>query len=317
MLKQLAPLAAALVATAAFAQTLVGAELKPVGVIGAAGGSGPLPAVAESVADLRTHVLYHPQKMPRAALPVLLWGNGGCRDNGLDYAQFLREIASQGFFIVSAGFPLGERAIRPPGTAAPAPDRLQGPDGGKTRASDVLAGLDWANRVNSDPKSALYKHLDTSKVGVMGTSCGGLQAILSASDPRVKTAIAFNSGVLLELPATAAPGSDLVTGKDVLPKLKGPIAYINGGPIDIAYLNAQDDFRLIEHVPVFFAENGVGHSGTYLFDEYGGSYARVASAWFSWQLKGDKQAATWFRGADCVLCTRPGWKVKTKHFDGI
>ena len=33
--------------------------------------------------------------------------------------------------------------------------------------------------------------------------------------------------------------------------------------------------------------------------------------------KGDKQGAIWFKGADCVLCTRPGWKVKTKHFDGL
>jgi len=287
------------------------------GVIGTPGGSGPHKAVAESVASLPTHVLYHPQKMPRQALPVLLWGNGGCRDNGLDYAQFLKEIASQGFFIVSAGYPLGERELRPPGTKADAPARLQGPDGGKTRAADLLAGLDWATRENQDPKSPFHGRLDTSKVGVMGTSCGGLQAIAVATDPRVKTVVAFNSGVLLELPPTAAPGSDLVIGKDALKQLKGPIAYINGGPIDIAYLNAQDDYRLIEHVPVFFAENGVGHSGTYLFDEFGGSYARVGAAWFSWQLKGDKNAAAWFRGADCVLCTRPGWKVKTKHFDGL
>ena len=315
MLKQIVVMVAAMAAATGLAQAAT--DMKPVGVIGLPGGSGKTPAVAESVADLRTHVLYHPPKLAGRPLPLLLWGNGGCRDNGLDYAQFLREIASQGFFIVSAGYPLGERDVRPPGTAAPAPTRLQGPDGGKTRASDLLAGLDWATKVNGDPKSPFHGRIDTSKVGVMGTSCGGLQAIAVATDARIKTAIAFNSGVLLELPPTAAPGSDLVIGKDALPKLKGPIAYINGGPTDIAYLNAQDDFRLIEQVPVFFAENGVGHGGTYLLDEYGGSYARVATAWFSWQLKGDTQAATWFKGADCVLCTRPGWTVKTKHFDGL
>lgn len=315
MLKQIALTIAGLIAGTTLAQAAT--EMKPVGLIGSPGGSGKTPAVAESVADLRNHVLYHPVTLSGRPLPLLLWGNGGCRDNGLDYAQFLREIASQGFFIVSAGWPLAERALRPPGSTAPVAARAQGPDGGKTRASDVLAGIDWAIKVNSDPKSPFHGRIDTSKVGVMGTSCGGLQAIAAATDARVKTAIAFNSGVLLELPPTAAPGSDLVIGKDALKQLKGPIAYINGGPIDIAYLNAQDDFRLIEHVPVFFAENGVGHSGTYLFDEYGGSYARVASAWFSWRLKGDKQGAIWFKGADCVLCTRPGWKVKTKHFDGL
>jgi hypothetical protein len=150
----------------------------------------------------------------------------------------------------------------------------------------------------------------------MGTSCGGLQAIAVATDPRIKTTIAFNSGVLLELPATAAPGSDLVIGKEALQRLQGPIAYINGGPTDMAYLNAQDDLRLITKQPVFFGENGVGHGGTYRFDEFGGSYARVATAWMSWQLKGDAQAATWFRGKDCVLCTRPGWSVRKKQFYG-
>lgn len=315
MFKQIAYTMAGLLFGATLAQAA--SEMKPVGVLGVPGGSGQTPAVAESVAELRTHVLYHPAKLSGRPLPLLIWGNGGCRDNGLDYAQFLREIASHGFFIVSAGWPLGERELRPPGSTAPVAERQQGPDGGKTRAADLLAGIDWATKVNRDPKSRFHGRIDTSRVGVMGTSCGGLQAISVATDPRVKTAIAFNSGVLLELPPTAAPGSDLVIGKEALSRLKGPIAYINGGPTDMAYPNAQDDYRLIEHVPVFFAENGIGHGGTYLFDEFGGSHARVATAWFSWQLKGDKQAASWFRGADCVLCTRPGWTVKTKHFDGL
>src|SRR5690606_24468299 len=52
-------------------------------VVGEAGGSGVWPAIAEARADLPLHTLYRPVSMPDSALPLLLWGNGGCSDNGL------------------------------------------------------------------------------------------------------------------------------------------------------------------------------------------------------------------------------------------
>lgn len=74
------------------------------GLIGNSSGSGSSPAVAQSRADLRTHTLYRPLKLPNAPMPVLLWGNGGCSDKGLDHRYFLREIASHGYLIVSLGW---------------------------------------------------------------------------------------------------------------------------------------------------------------------------------------------------------------------
>ena len=100
MLKQIVVMVAAMAAGTRLTQAA--SDLKPVGVLGGPGGSGKTPAVAESVADLRTHVLYHPTKLTGRSLPLLLWGNGGCRDNGLDYAQFLREIASPHAHYVAA-----------------------------------------------------------------------------------------------------------------------------------------------------------------------------------------------------------------------
>lgn len=281
------------------------------GVLGQPSGTGPWPAVAEAVADLPQATLYHPQQPGREALPLLLWGNGGCRDNGLRYAQFLREVASHGFFVIAAGHPRQERPVRPPGAAAPADE---GNADGRADLPVLRAALDWALRSAADPGSPFRGRFDTTRIGVMGTSCGGLQAIALATDARVKTAIAFNSGVLITLPATAEQNRDLVVPKSALADLKGPIAYINGGPTDIAYENALDDLQRITHVPVFFAENGVGHGGTYLFDAHGGEYARVATAWFGWHLKGDADAARWFQGADCRLCTQPGWSVRRKQF---
>lgn len=318
-MKRGARLLAAMVAASALAPVLVqGAEAAPApaavqgpGILGRPSGSGPVKAVAESVADLPTATLYH-QQGQRGAQPLLLWGNGGCRDNGLRYAQFLREVASQGFFIIAAGHPRYERPERAPGVPAPADD---GDGDGRAELAVLKAALDWAQRVNADPASTFHGRIDTTRVGAMGTSCGGLQAIALATDARVKTSIAFNSGVLTAPPPSSmGQNRDLVVPKSALRDLKGPIAYINGGPTDIAHVNALDDLRLIEHVPVFFAENGVGHGGTYLFDANGGDYARVASAWFSWQLKGDAAGARWFQGADCRLCTQPGWSVQRKNF---
>jgi hypothetical protein len=180
----------------------------------------------------------------------------------------------------------------------------------------MMAAIDWAESQNRDPRSRFRGRIDTRRVGLMGTSCGGLQAIAASADPRVDTTIGFNTGVLIDLPTVASSDTDRIVLKAGLARLHRAIAYINGGPTDIAYPNAVDDMRRIDHVPVFFAENGVGHGGTYLFDAHGGSYARVAVNWMAWQLKDDARAARWFRGADCVLCTRPGWSVRKKNFHG-
>ena len=115
----LAALLAAALGGAALAQNAgdAGTPPQPVGVIGAPAGTGPLPAVAESDASMRLNTLYHPVKLPRQALPLVLWAEGGCRDEGLMYSAFLREIASHGYFIVAAGYPRSERAADSPRAA--------------------------------------------------------------------------------------------------------------------------------------------------------------------------------------------------------
>jgi hypothetical protein len=297
---------------------------KPVGIIGAPVGTGAYPAVAESDATMRMNTLYHPAKMP-ANMPLILWGNGGCKDDGLNDGAFLREVSSHGFFIVAAGYPRVERGIerRPPPPAdgtvrrpPPPPMPRPAPAAGAQRQADptvpaqLISAIDWVERENANPKSRFYKRVNVTKIGVMGHSCGGLQAVSLAADPRVSTTILFNSGVLNDGPASGMSGMAVV--KSELAKIHGPIAYINGGPTDVAYKNALDDFERIKHVPVFFGENGVGHPGTFWSEPNGGEYAQVAAAWMAWRLKGDAKLGKWFTGADCQLCTNPRWKVKKK-----
>jgi hypothetical protein len=65
-------------------------------------------------------------------------------------------------------------------------------------------------------------------------------------------------------------------------------------------------------VPVFVANMNVGHGGTYS-RPHGGEFAKVATAWYKWQLKGDKDAAGMFTGEPCGLSQDPDWKVEKKN----
>jgi hypothetical protein len=107
------------------------------------------------------------------------------------------------------------------------------------------------------------------------------------------------------------PGMPNLT-KNHLVKLHTPIIYILGGKSDIAYSNGMDDFKRINHVPAFVANLDVGHGGTYR-EPHGGEFARVATAWFKWQLKGDKEAGKMFTGEPCGLSREPGWKAEKKN----
>lgn len=286
---------------------------QPFGVIGAPAGTGPYPAVAEYLAALPDHAIYHPASLPRARMPIVLWGNGGCRDNSLSAAQFLREVSSHGYFIVVPGPARSERPVGPPRadvTTPPTPvDRSaqiaqRGPDA--TSPEQVLAGLDWAVAQNADPRSPFYRRLDPGRVAMMGHSCGGLQTIRVSADPRIKASVLFNSGVF----NSAMSGrSALSITKAELGNLHAPVAYIIGGPNDIAWPQAIDDAARIVHVPVFFAHSPVGHGGTFWTAPNGGEYGRIAVNWLDFHLKGKLAAGRMFRGRQCGLCKAPGWTV--------
>lgn len=289
-------------------------------VIGAPSGTGLWPAVAEQRADLPTHTIYHPAQMPKQALPLFVWGNGGCRDNGLAHAAFLRQIASNGYFVVAVGHPRQELPLRPPASAAvpPQPTQAAGaaaaPFGGartpdETQVSQLSDAIDWAVRENTRADSPFRGHIDVEHVAVGGHSCGGLQALAVSSDPRVGTSLVFDSGIYVR------PGglSGVHIDKSALRALHGPVLYLSGGPSDIAHDNAADDVARIDQVPVFFGALPVGHGGTFWTQPNGGEWARVAVRWLDWRLKGDADASWDFAGPDCRLCSDARWTVVQKR----
>lgn len=310
---------------AATASMAADQPLQPVGVIGAAAGTGPMPAIAESREDLRSHTIYRPQQMPEAPLPVLVWGNGGCSDNGLSHAFFLREVASHGYYIIALGYARNEPVPRGQNAAPPAPPAGAAPGAGQRRGqiggggelpldptetdATVVAQMDmalaWAYAMNELSSSELKGHLDMTRIAVAGHSCGGLQSIKYAADPRIKTAMIFDSGVY------NVPGgmSRVKVSKFDLHAIHGPIAYITGGATDQAHPNAMDDASRIKHVPVFLGWLPVGHGGTFS-QPNGGDWAKIAVNWLDWQLKGDAEAGTWFKGDACGYCTDANWTVE-------
>jgi hypothetical protein len=263
------------------------------------GGTGPYQALMATDSTLATHTVFRPQDLSvfgeRNRLPILVWGNGACANSPWEHVNFLSEVASHGFLVIAIG-PMPAEGQR-------------GGAGGPTQSSLLMDAINWASDQNRDEKSHYHNKLDTTKIAVSGMSCGGLQALEVAPDPRITTVIVCNSGILGN-PGSGIRGMPNLT-KDHLARLHTPVLYILGGEKDIAYKNGMDDVHRINHVPVFAANLNVGHGGTYS-RSHGGDFARVATAWAQWQLKGDKDAARMFEGEPCGVSQMEGWKVEKK-----
>lgn len=263
------------------------------------GGTGKYKAVMLAENSLPTHTLFRPKDLSsfnkKNRLPIIAWGNGACYNSPWEHVNFLNEVASHGFLVIAIG-------VMPRETGEPVK--------GSSKATQLLDALDWAAAQNKDKNSPYYNKLDVSKIAVSGMSCGGLQTLEVAGDPRVTTTVVCNSGIFID----AKGGHPVLPklSKDQLKKIHTPTLYLLGGPSDIAYTNGMDDYRQINHVPVFVGNLDVGHGGTYS-QPHGGEFARVATAWYSWQLKGDNEAGKLFTGNPSGLSQARGWTVEKKN----
>ncbi|MPR32437.1 poly(ethylene terephthalate) hydrolase family protein [Salmonirosea aquatica] len=264
------------------------------------GGTGPYSAVMMTEASLPTHTVFRPQDLnpfgKKEKLPIIAWGNGACFNSPFEHVNFLSEVASHGFLVIAIG-------VMPKETGEPVRDR--------STSNQLLDAIDWAIAQNSDKNSPYYQKIDVKKIAVSGMSCGGLQTLEVAGDPRVSTTVVLNSGIFKDPAGSRMPGMPALR-KDQLKKIHTPTLYLLGGPSDIAYNNGMDDYAQINHVPVFVANMDVGHGGTYS-KPHGGEFARVATAWYQWQLKGDKQAGTLFTNESSDLWKSDVWTVAKKN----
>jgi hypothetical protein len=243
-------------------------------------GSGPYSAGYETSLRLPNHTIYRPDTLPPGVrLPIVAWGNGACRADGTWFQNILTEWASHGFLVIANGRPGGS---------------------GSTNPEMLTDAIDWAVAENSRFGSKYRGRVDTTKVAVMGQSCGGIETYEVAGDPRLTTTVLWNSGLLSD------------SQNHLLQRLHAPVAYFIGGPTDIAYENAMDDWRrLPAGLPAFMGNLDVGHFGTYA-QPNGGEFGRVGTHWLKWQLKGDLTSRAQFVGPACGLCTTE-WDVQQKN----
>jgi dienelactone hydrolase len=279
-------------------------------------GSGPYAAIMEVDRGLPTHTLYRPADLTRVGkLPVVVWGNGACWNVGNSFRWFLSDIASYGYLVIALG-PIEKRVLRtavepmtPIPPAGPPPANVNIPPA-SSKSGQLIDAMNWAYAENERKGSPFYQRLDTSGVAVMGQSCGGAQALEVSGDPRVRTTVLWNSGLF---PEPTSMGGGAALSRDDLKRLRGPTAFISGDNQDSAFANADANFDLISHVPVFRAwARGVLHSGTFS-ERNGGEFGGIAVAWLNWQMKRDARAAKLFVGKDCGLCVNPRWVVRSKN----
>jgi hypothetical protein len=317
------------------------------------GGTGQYKAILMGEPGLPTHAIYRPRDLRpfggRNLLPIVAFGNGGCRNTSGEFRNFLSDVASQGFLVVAIG-PAGNAVVMG------SEERTN-----TTAASQLLDAVTWATAENARAGSAYFQKLDVTKVAVSGQSCGASQAIEVSSDPRVTTTIALNQGInigtggrgqnpaapaapsapgteanrgdagrgaatpvrdaryaphapaLVRAPSDAAvPGPTGADRAEMLQKLHGPILFLNGGPNDSGHRTAKANFEAIQNVPAVHAHEDVGHYPATYRQPNGGDFAKVAGSWLKWQLKGDLTAARMFVGSSCGLCTDPKWTIERK-----
>lgn len=130
-------------------------------------------------------------------MPVLVWGNGACSDDGTSAQNFLAHIASYGFVAIASGTPGGA--------------------GGSTTVEWMTEAVEWA------AGGAGGLNVDSASIMAAGYSCGGTEAYEMEKNEAVSTIGILNSGLL--------------GNYEFASQLTKPIMFALGGPEDIAYEN--------------------------------------------------------------------------------
>ncbi|KAG9202043.1 hypothetical protein G6514_004711 [Epicoccum nigrum] len=239
-------------------------------------GAGPYsPATYKTESSLRDHTIYYPTKSTGSTkMPVFIWGNGACSNQGLSNQALLQQIASYGFLAISEGGPQG---------------------GGGSNSQTMKAAIDW---VSSNAGKGNYANVDASKIMAAGFSCGGTEAMDNIWDSRVDTIGVVSSGLLSNYTAASA--------------WRKPVLFVMGGSGDIAYQNAERDYKaMASGVPVWKGNIPVGHGGT-LGDANGGRFGKAILNWALWTLKGDTNAAQYFTAGGS---SADGYQVEQKSLN--
>lgn len=211
--------------------------------------------------------------------PILIWANG-YRDNPEQnppdcvvnagsnqwcgqYGPMVNHLASHGFVVVaSLSTATAEGDPRP-----------------------TTAGLNWILEQAEDASSPYYHALDTTKIGQLGHSYGGMSTCMTASDPRY-SALAT------------------ICGTSALEGVHTPMLFFCGGNDETVDCDGVHDvFETVTDQPAFFLnELGADH-GSWVYEGADGVSLSSAAAWFRVHLMDDTANRNFFYGDNCKFCT--------------
>ncbi|KAM7198539.1 alpha/beta-hydrolase [Rhypophila sp. PSN 637] len=255
----------------------------------ASGGTGGYPASYFEDPSLPEHTVYMPNDPPaNLTLPVMLWGNGQCWGDGLAYKDFLVETASHGIMIIANGW-----IKEIPGRSKMVRDTTKN----MTYFTD---SIDWI-RDRAGREGSQYATVDADLLGASGHSCGGLQTIEMRSDKRAKTLASFGYAT-----------RESIWARDIVV----PVGFFVGS-LDTSIAMPQIEGawpELPSSTPAWWGKYpNLDHGGTFNKPN-GGVWAVSFAKWILFTLKGDGEAAEYFKGKGAAA---DGWEVKSKALDAV
>jgi len=223
-------------------------------------------------------------------MPVFIWANGACSLDSLGARNFLTQIASYGYLVISQGRP-GQ--------------------GGQSSVQLMNEAVTWA----ANGAGGLY-NVRKDKIMTAGYSCGGAETWGFINDNRVATIGILNSG-----------GTSLANTirKPMFVALGGPsdVAYNNvsslllrNGKVGLISSQGESDYRNLPSGTASWKGNlnSVGHGGTY-YQYNGGLYAKAIVKWLGLVLRGDASQRAYFENNAAVS---DGWtNAVSKNLNNI
>jgi dienelactone hydrolase len=244
---------------------------------------GPLAGIANDpiYGEQKRFNVYRPKNLATSGYlhPIVIWANG-YKDNPepnppkciIDrnqqwcgqYLPMVEHLASHGFFVLA---PLSTAT----GDGNPLP---------------TIAGLDWIIKQNNDSVNSPYYHrLDTSKIGQLGHSYGGMSTCKSAADPRYKALMT-------------------ICGTTTLSGVHTPMLFYCGGKDNTVKCDGvKTVFLTVKDQPAFFINEMESDHGWWVYQGASGVSLSSAAAWFRIHLMGDTANRKFFYGPNCTFCS--------------
>lgn len=232
--------------------------------------------------------VYRPKNLATSGYlhPILIWANGYtdnpepnpplCVTNAAankwcgQYLPLMNHLASHGFVVVAS-------LSTATGSGNPLP---------------TIVGLEWIIKQNSDPSSPYYRRLDTTNIGQLGHSFGGMSTCMSASNPRYK-ALATICGTR-ELSGVHTPMMFFCGGKDNTVKCDG----------------VKNTFLSVKNQPAFYINELNADHGSWVYQGAKGVSLSASAAWFRVHLMNDTANRKYFYSKDCTFCKDSRVKVE-------